>query len=150
MPDLLNKPISSSPGSFQQQIKGFVGPLLVCSTFHYSGLNGPLWEKHCVGMGWHERGWRESKVRLIPLSANRNPVFPSQDVCQVETPDQIHTTPSTICDKTWSATFSSGFIDLLKVHASVCAEPCLMHPPQRQNKSLHRGPWVALKGWWLA
>lgn len=40
MPDSLNKPISSSPGSFQQQIKGFAGPLLVCSTFPYSG---PEW-----------------------------------------------------------------------------------------------------------
>lgn len=51
MPDSLNKPISSSPGSFQRQIKGFGGPLLVRGTFPYSGLNGLLWEKHRFGMG---------------------------------------------------------------------------------------------------
>lgn len=51
MPDSLNKPISSSPGSFQLQISGFGGPLLVGGTFPYSGLNGPLWEKHSFKMG---------------------------------------------------------------------------------------------------
>lgn len=56
-PDSLNKPISSSPGSFQLQIKGFGGPSLVCGTFPCTGLNGPLWEKHRFRMGWHERGW---------------------------------------------------------------------------------------------
>lgn len=51
MPDSLNKLISSSPGSFQQQIKGFGGPSSACGTFPYSALNGPLWEKHRFRMG---------------------------------------------------------------------------------------------------
>lgn len=176
MPDLLNKPISSSPGSFQRQIKGFGRPSLVCGTFPYSVLNGPLWEKHRFRMGWHERGWtgtesetnthwREQRSSVSPpgcLSGGDSSLKFIYHQVQAITkePSRGMWFPELTCAFfffRWFPAFT--FHTLLSWWKFVCLSPCVymrvavfdwmgvMYPPQRQNKSLHSGPWVALKGW---
>lgn len=73
MPDSLNTPVSSSPGSSSHEQVGSV----VGGTFPYSGLNGPLWEKHRFKMGWHERGWTSTESETnTPQSEQSSSVFP--------------------------------------------------------------------------
>lgn len=75
-PGSMNKPISSSPGLFQRQIKGFGGPSLARGTFPHSG---PEWAfmggTALSGWGDMKGAGQALKARLIPTGGNRGPVF---------------------------------------------------------------------------
>ena len=173
MPGRMNKPISFSPGLFQRQIKGFAGPSSVCGTLPYSGLNGPLWEKQRFRMGRHERGWTGSesetnthwREQRSSVSPPTGPPFRWRHIAE------IHAAKSTSYGeenpKSRGMSFGPSrfffgdsptlFILFLIwrkfghwgayvfMRGAVFDWMGVMYPSQRESKSLHSGPWVALK-----